>query len=267
MRKLPAIVCVCLLMAGSLAISDLLWPEATPALTAENGPVQNLQALFLVTACLAVVVRLSRSRVPRTDSASLAALGLLAFALAWREIELDEQLWHVHAFSWKYLFNASIPASVRWGLGIPSLLLTAGAAAYLLRSGVRTWCGRLWAWRSCGLNLVLCGLFAMAAGQLWDKGRTIARHCGIQLFQHREEIVSPNPLPEELLELIGEFLLLMGILGIIRRRDLEEGTVIAGAGPAVEQSLPRANRMLPETSAGLNDAAPWGLQTTRALVP
>src|SRR5690606_6615469 len=63
--------------------------------------------------------------------------------------------------------------------------------------------------------LLLSGILLMGVGQLWDKGRSVAKHFGTRAFMHAEWEASPNPLPEEGLELLGELLVLFATLELL----------------------------------------------------
>jgi|GEM_PF-3499361 len=226
-KRTASYVGACGAIVVAVSLCHFFAPAHTAWLASELGPLQLAQAAVLTLACLLLVVRLSRRGLRNPASPALAVLATLLFAFAWREIEIDNELWNVHAFSWKYLWSKDVPWTVKCGLGIPSLGLVIALTTYLLRTGPQRLLASLSQVCRQGVCLLLVGIAAMGIGQLWDKGRTIAKHCGIDHFMHSELETSPNPLPEETLELVGELLLLFAALEILRdekRRHAEAQT-------------------------------------------
>lgn len=203
-----------LCLVTPIVLVDYLAPAWVPWLVAETGPVQLLQAAFLVSAVGCLALAMWRGNVSETDRSAATLLLFLCFVLAWREIEIDNQIWDVHAFSWKFLFEPELPLPAKIGLAVPGILLPIGVAFAVLRRPLREILATM---SSCpgATKLIVWGLSLLAVSQLWDKGRTIARHWGWTMFLHLRE--EPNPLPEETLELLGEMFVLCAAVAFVRK--------------------------------------------------
>lgn len=235
-RRSLAYAVACTAVAALIAFTSLLRPELTDWMASEGGPIQLTQAALLCAACLCLLFTWSRLGLRDPWGPGLSMLSFLAFALAWREIELDNQLWDVHAFSWKYLWDPTVPAAVKWGVGLPSITLTLAVAAYVLRGGAGRLYEALRAWHSPGLRLLALGVMLIVAGQFWDKGRTLAGHFGIEIFLHIDQV--SNPLPEETFELVGGMLILCGALEITRLRAPRSATRLSPIFPSALTETP-----------------------------
>jgi hypothetical protein len=188
----------------------------------EYGPVQIVGALLLL---LATVYTWRLYRSEPSDSKERPTIGFVFFLmlfLFWREAELDFHLLGVlgfnarHAFSWKYLIDGS-PVWIKLVLGIPSLGLTAWVvrlvAPNILRMLAHAWDNR----RAASPWYLLIGLGLLALGQLWDHAEYIGARSGLTLLGSGDR----DPVPEEMLEICGEFVLLLCVLEFgreVRRR-------------------------------------------------
>lgn len=174
------------------------------------------------------------SRPPLAGASCLLFFGFLFGVLAWREIELDNSLFEIHSYSWKYLADpkVSLPVKLTFGsLSIGLLLFVAGRLAQTGVIEVASWC---WKRARHALGWTLSGLGFLVLGQAWDKGRTIAAHFGLQLFLH----IDPNPVPEEVFELLGDLLIVQAALryekaSLEHRAAVESSTNQVGGNPFV----------------------------------
>lgn len=98
-----------LALAGTAATAAAaIWPQSPAWLISAIGPVQLTQAARLWVGCAKVLAKFSRSGRQHLDAPELAALAAAIFALAWRETEIDNELWGVHSFSWDNIFDPSV---------------------------------------------------------------------------------------------------------------------------------------------------------------
>lgn len=178
--------------------------------TGELGPVQIAQAAILVIAFVVMFTSLLRIGGPGKPGGPIAVgLAFLTFFLAWREIEIDDHLHGIHAFSWKYLFEGDLPLGITLMYAVPSLALFAYVVYVGLRHRDAIWLELFSKWPG-RLRLMLFGaLGVLAVSQLWDKGRSLADRFGIAAFEHGK---IRDPLAEELLELCGELLILFFVI-------------------------------------------------------
>lgn len=206
--RLAVYAAICAAAAGLVAAVRLAVPGSDRWLTHEYGPVQLFQGSVLVVALIIVVRQLWRLGLDQSDSPASATLAFLLFFLAWREIEIDNLIWRVHAFSWKYLINPDVSLGVKLGLGTPSIGLALALVVYLIPRAAAAIRLALTRRRAASLWLLLTGLGFLAISQLWDKATSIARHFGVTAFLSN----SRDPLPEETLELVGELALLFCVI-------------------------------------------------------
>ena len=127
-------------------------------------------------------------------------------------------LFHLHAFSWKYLSDANRPIAQKLIFGGASIGSLAVMARYLWVQRSRLVSGVLQRWPPLLVALGATGALALVLSQLWDKGELIRRYFLISAF-HSARM---EPLPEEMLELLGEMALLLCVVELnvlARRRD------------------------------------------------
>jgi hypothetical protein len=213
-RRLWLYVAACAAIVAAPALLGLSLDAN--ALMHERGPVQLLQGAVLAAASAGTLYRLSRDG----GSHRLAPLWVTAafglFLLAWREVELDMHYFQLHAFSWKYLLDEGRPVALKLIFGtvsIGSLVLMAG---YLFAHRSRFVAGLFQRWPALLIALVAAGALTLVISQLWDKGELIHRYFGLAAFQSARL----EPIQEEMLELLGELLLLLAVveLNILARR-------------------------------------------------
>lgn len=183
-------------------------PSREAWLTDDFGPLQLVQAGVLVAALVIMLRHLARLGFRHHDSSVAVVLGFLVLFLTLREIEVEHHLWRVHAFSWKYLVRPDVPLGVKLGLGIPSMALALAVLLYLLSQAPLRMRPILGRWRAPSLQLLAVGIGVLTVSQLWDKSSWLAHSFGLTAFRSSAR----DPAPEEILELIGELLLLFCVV-------------------------------------------------------
>jgi hypothetical protein len=168
----------------------------------DAGPVQRTQAVILGTAVMAavwVLIRVRRRREPWAWASVVAYATLVLFI---REAELEQVWFGTRAFSWGGFFDPERPLGVKLGLYLPTLLATLAMLVVVvrrrpdIREGIR---------RSARVSGAIGGAaLLLGATQVLDLGRSIRRHFGLALFR--------NDLLEEVLELVGEAVILFALL-------------------------------------------------------
>jgi hypothetical protein len=147
--------------------------------------------------------------------------------LAWREVEIDKHLFDLHAYSWRY-FVRDVPVLHKIVFGTLSIGSLAGFAWYLRRHWPPVVAGLRQPWPRLLTALCVAGALLLAVSQLWDKAVFIQSVFAISAFSSARL----EPVPEEVLELLGELLLLCAVveLNLLARRG----------HPALADPLPNA---------------------------
>jgi len=217
-----------MLLAG-VAIRWLVDAETLGAVQAEDRLIETGQAVLLGVGCLLCLWAMVRGRAGYWWWVAPAFICLF---MCWREIELDQRYFRVHAFSWKYLADGRTPVSERLLLGIPSLglslvvLVVCLANARRIVATARRRDLRVGVW----LFVVGLGLYLVAAG--YDRAWGWEQDYGLYLpgFRgHRDDFW------EEWLELKGAVAVLMGVLDHFRRRK-SVGAAPPGTSVAAEEA-------------------------------
>jgi len=191
----------------ALALAVVLVPDD---LGREAGPIQLCQSAVLVAAAVGAVHRLRADGLSHRLGPVWVAVAFGASWLAWRELELDKTFFDLHAFSWRYLVRR-VPLSHKVFFGTLSIGSLAALAWYLNRHWRRFVAGLRQPWPRLPIALCAAGLITLVFGQLWDQS---------VLFVSSFRTASMDPLPEEMLELVGELLLLCAVvdLNVLARR-------------------------------------------------
>lgn len=192
---------------------------------AEYGPLQNIQALFLLAALAVIVQGFLRSGRPgRGLWALLLGPG---FFLLWREGSLDKEIlasWlgypgGVRMFSWRYLWEAErFPPLLRLVFGTVSLGLTAAWLGLVWRHRRDAWAEVRRAFVPKAVFWAAVSLSCLFVAQLWDKASSVKKHLGLEL----NRLQVSNPFVEEGLETLGEFSFLLFVLTL---RGMTLGTL------------------------------------------
>ena len=222
-RRLALYLAGCTALVGVATALAIVFVPEDPG--HEAGPIQLGQAAILVAAAIGAVHRLRADGLSHRLGPVWVAVACAACWLAWREIELDKQFFDLHAFSWRYL-GRNVPLSHKIFFGTLSIGSLVTLAWYLTLNWRRFVAGLRQPWPLLPVALCVAGLLALAVGQLWDQS---------VLFVSSFRTATMDPLPEELLELIGESLLLCAVLDL---------NVLARRGhPALADTSPGSERV------------------------
>lgn len=163
------------------------------------------------------------------------APAFICFFMCWREIELDQRYFRVHAFSWKYLLDGRTTIPERLLLGVPSLgislvvLVVCLANARQIMATVKRRDLRV------GVMLFAAGLGLYVVSQGYDRAWGWEQDYGLHLpgFRgHRDDFW------EEWLELAGAASIFMGVLDHFRRRRMVEGATECPKSPSAAEGRP-----------------------------
>lgn len=176
----------------------------------EAGPIQLCQAAVIVAAAVGAIYRLATDGPSHRLGPVWVAVAFGASWLAWREVELDKTFFDLHAFSWRYLVR-NVPLSHKVFFGTLSIGSLSAFAWYLSRHWQQFLDGLRQSWPRLPVALCAAGLVTLVVGQLWDQS---------VLFVSAFRTASMDPLPEEIMELVGELLLLCAVvdLNVLARR-------------------------------------------------
>ena len=201
-RRLALYLAACLATVGvATGLALVLVPED---LGREAGPIQLCQAAVMVAAAIGAVCRLRADGLSHRLGPVWVAVAFAASWLAWREVELDKQFFDLHAFSWRYL-GRHVPLSHKIFFGTLSIGSLAAFTWYLTRHWQRFAAGLRQPWPFLPLALCAAGLLMLVVGQLWDQS---------VFFVSSFRTATMDPLPEEMLELVGELLLLCAVVDL-----------------------------------------------------
>ncbi|MBS3734420.1 MAG: hypothetical protein KGY99_05785 [Phycisphaerae bacterium] len=167
-----------------------------------------------VAAGITLLLALRLRRVGREAWTVVAVgVGMLAF-LAWREVELDGVLFDVHMFSFAYLLKSEqeVSLTVKLGLGIPGLLIAAGAAWWLWthRRPIARHLGSVL--RNPFVVLPVAAVVMFLVAQSLDRASSWERNFGIVLPGADEPDKRRLRNLEEILELVGAVWCLCGAI-------------------------------------------------------
>ena len=194
----------------------------------ELGPIQLCQGAVLVAAAACLLYRLRTDGLAHRLAPVWVVAACAASYLAWRELEIDKQLFELHAFSWRYLAR-NVPLWHKVVFGTLSIGSIAGLAWYLHRHWRRFVSGLRRPWPPLLVTLGVAGVLTLCAAQLWDKSYILESFLSVSAF-HSDRM---DPLPEEMLELVGQLLLLSAAV---------ELNVLARQGhPALADAAPDAS--------------------------
>jgi len=197
----------------------------------EAGPIQLCQAAVIVAAAVGAIYRLATDGLSHRLGPVWVAVAFGASWLAWREVELDKTFFDLHAFSWRYLVR-NVPLSHKVFFATLSIGSLAAFAWYLSRHWRQFVAGLRQSWPRLPVALCAAGLVTLVVGQLWDQS---------VLFVSTFRTASMDPLPEEMLELVGEALLLCAVVDL---------NVLARRGhPALADATPHTGNRSPAASA------------------
>ena len=183
------------------ALGFVLTPED---MGQELGPIQLAQAAVLVAAAAGLLFRLHADGVAHRLGPLWVTMAAVAGWLAWRELEIDKHLFDLHAFSWRYLAR-DVPLLHKVVFGTFSIGSLALFAWYVHRHRRRIIAGVRQRWPRLPVALAVAGVSTLVVAQLWDQSVLL-----VSAFK----TATLEPLPEELLELAGEFLLLSAVMEI-----------------------------------------------------
>jgi hypothetical protein len=181
----------------------------------ELGPIQLCQGAVLVAAAAGLLHRLHADGLAHRLAPVWVVAASCAGWLAWREIELDKHLFDLHAFSWRY-FGRDLPLMRKVVFGVFSIGALAAFAWYVRRHWQPLASGLRQPWPRLVTALGAAGVLILGVSQLWDKAAFLEEFLALSAFRSAKL----EPLPEEMLELIGQQLLLYAVveLNVLARR-------------------------------------------------
>lgn len=198
------LVCLVVLMAVTVGAVLAYHTPRRWRVVEEDGLIETLSALCYLAAAAWCVAALWRSRHDPLGAGWWPVLLGLCLFCAYREVGPEPDALRLHAFSWKYLFDAQYDLGVRVFLFLASAGLVVAVGAHVVRSRARLaqivrrdgvgWPGAL----------VIGGLALLAGAQLWDK------------FPQLQQL-DPTEYAEEWIEGIGALAILLGVAQRYRR--------------------------------------------------
>jgi len=226
----PVLILLVMLGVGE-AIRMLVAEETARRIQAEDRAIEIAQAVLLGGAGVLCLVAMVRRRAGYWWWVGPAFICLF---MCWREVEVDDRYLGEHAFSWKYLFEATTPLPERLLLGIPSVGLSLAVLVVCLAKARRIIETLKRRDLRVGVLLFAAGLGLYMLAQAYDRAWGWSQKYSLYLpgfHGHRDDFW------EEWFELIGAAAILMGVLNHFRRR--------AGVGAAPPTDTPVAAEETP----------------------